>query len=147
MSATNFGDPDGFKGEQFVANYKGPLLVLKQRGTTITLTATHEDPNATLGLTYSAQMLDLDTSANPPRVDGIASFFTAAAAEVLECKFNGVVLPGPKEPDKQRAFVQVVFTGGTGRFEHASGVGFVEADLFPSRGYSEGTIKANVFTP
>jgi hypothetical protein len=56
-------------------------------------------------------------------------------------------IPSGQGPEPQKAFVHVIFTGGTGRFEHATGTGTVEADLFPSKGFSQGKIVGNVIIP
>lgn len=143
-----FGMPSGFRSLEYVANFKGPLLILKGFSPNdFHLVATHEDDNALLNLTGSAQKLQVDLTTFPNRINGEASFFSKDGKDTLFCNFSGVATQKPDEQEFQDAFVHVVFTGGTGRFKDATGFGVVEADLFPHRGFSQGTIKATVYVP
>lgn len=143
-----FGMPSGFQTLQYEANFKGPLVILK--GLTpsdFNLVATHEDENALLNLTGSAQKLQVDLTTFPNRINGEASFFSKDGQDCLFCNFSGVATQKPDEQEFQDAFVHVVFIGGTGRFKNATGNGVVEADLFSHRGFSQGVIKATVYIP
>ena len=143
-----FGLAKGYETQTFVANYKGPLFPVNLlSASAMRLTATHEDTNATLCLVYSAQSLILDRSVTPNRVSGEASFFSANGQDMLFCDFNGIVLDRDSDGEPDKATVNVVFKGGTGRFTGATGVGSVEADLHPERGFSQGRIEAEVNVP
>jgi hypothetical protein len=68
----------------YVANFQGPLIPVKVSSSTdIELVATHQDANATLGLTGSAQKVALDMSVVPNKVSGEASFFSADGKDIL----------------------------------------------------------------
>ena len=144
----NFGTAENFSGNNFVANYKGPLTPLKFHDpTTLELVATHQDENATLELFGSAQRIMFDTSVVPNKVSGEASFFTRDGQHILFCNFAGIAPLKKAGDDFQMAYVHVLFTGGTGKFANASGTGSVEAELYPDRGFSQGKIIANVILP
>ena len=149
MPKTNvFGMPSGYQTLDYQANFKGPLVILK--GLTpddFHLVATHEDENALLNLTGSAQKLQVDLTTFPNRINGEASFFSKDGKDCLFCNFSGVGTQQLGDQEFQDAFVHVVFTGGTGRFTNATGYGVVEADLYPHKGFSQGTIKATVYVP
>ena len=142
-----FGTPNNFNELEFVANYEGPLHLLNKTSNTVALAATHQDINALLDLTRSAQVLQVDTSVVPNKISGTASFFGSDGKDALFSTFNGVAPERPAGQDAQQAFVYVIFTGGVGRFEGATGTATVEADLFPERALSKGTIKGTVKLP
>jgi hypothetical protein len=143
-----FGMPSKFQALEYEANFKGPLVILKGLAPNdFHLVATHEDENALLNLTGSAQNLQVDLTTFPNRINGEASFFSKDGQDCLFCKFSGVSTEKPEGQEFQDAFVHVVFTGGIGRFKNATGSGIVEADLFTHKGFSQGTIKATVFVP
>ena len=87
----SLGTIENFSGNNFEANYKGPLTPLKVNSVTnIELVATHLDEQATLGLVGSAQKIIFDTSSVPNKVSDEASFFTKDGQNILFCNFAGV---------------------------------------------------------
>jgi hypothetical protein len=145
---TTFGLAKGYSSHRFTANYKGPLFPVNMLApTSMKLTATHEDRDASLGLIFSAQALTMDASVTPHRVSGEASFFTENGSDMLFCDFSGIVVDRDSDGEPDKATVHVVFKGGTGRFIGATGTGAVEADLHPELGFSQGRIEADVYIP
>ena len=138
-----FGADASARELEYVANFKGPLHLLDQRGFHADLVATHEDPEATLDLTMSAQKLRVDLSTTPNTVAGNASFFSKNGKDALFCDFHGHLTPMNAEGNQQ-AYVHAVFTGGQGKYAGATGTASVEADLFPARSFSQGTIRGSV---
>lgn len=142
-----FGTPKSADSLEFVANYQGPLHLLNKVRDDLALAATHEDVNALLGLTKSAQVLSVDTSVEPNQVSGTASFFSANGEDAVFSTFNGIAPSRAEGQEFQEAFVFVIFTGGTGKFQGATGTATVEAQLFPEQAMSKGTIRGTVIIP
>jgi len=86
----------------------------------------------------------------PVVLNGTATFTSLDGSKSLKCSVSGTATPDPANPNFFNARYRVTFTGGTGPFASASGVGEItEVVMFtsPTTGTVTWTLNGLVITP